>query len=112
MGEPMMNEQNEPATVSFKRFALSRLSDLAFSLAGMAGSVAVAALRDELKKAEAGVMLGVRDEHWEMLRAVTAKPNLGPGGALDPYYAPVILPNMLPHMRAICEASDTAPPGS
>ena len=109
VGEALSDARGEPALVTFRQFAISRLTDLAFAHQGMAGTMAVVAIRDLLAHAEPGAVLALEDEHWRLLCQVTNKPTPNPGGLLDPYYAPIILHNMLPYMRAICEALDRAP---
>ncbi len=105
-GEILRDERGDAACVSFKQFALSRLLDSAFARQGMAGAVATLAIREQLLRSEPGEALAIDDSHWELLSQVTSKPSPHAAGVLDPYYAPAILHNMVPYMKAICEAAD------
>ncbi len=105
-GDELNDETGAPAAVSFSQFTLSRLTDLLFALEGMDGALAVVAISKELVRAAPGSVLLLDDAHWHLLARATKRPTPNPSGLIDPYYSPVILHNMVPYMKAICEASD------
>ena len=106
MGDAMTDENGVAAMVSFKEFVTSRLTDVAFAREGMDSALAVAAICEQVITAEAGAVVAFEDEHWRLLCEVTKRPTSQPGGLLDPYYAPIILHNMVTFMKAICDAPD------
>ncbi len=98
-----MNDAHSPeqgATLSFETFVKARLIDARFG-ADMAAVVAAVEIKKRLK--DANGLLVLEEEHWLRLKAATEFPSRE-----SPYHAEVSH-NLVPFMRAICNASDTAP---
>lgn len=114
-GLPFKDEQDSPVVCTFGdflfgkgQFVPGRLTDPKFE--GLAGMIAVVEIKrcyDALAASGAllagGAVLALENDHWQKLKEVTEKPS--PSTA----YAPVIMHNLLPFMKAVTEATEKAP---
>ena len=99
-GQRMKDENDADVTLTFPDFVLQRLGDPKFAIDMKA---VIAAVEIKLKLGDANGVLALDNDHWERLKAVTEEPS-----GLTAYH-PAVSHNLLPFMKAICDASDTPP---